>query len=44
MTEIYCVICGNFVKGKDLVDGEGICEKCSELVEEVAEIQSSDVM
>jgi len=36
MTEIYCVVCGNFVGGQEIEGGEGICSKCQEQVEEIA--------
>ena len=33
MTEIYCVVCGEFVQGKETEGGEGICQKCQEQIE-----------
>lgn len=37
MTEIYCVVCGKFTQGKETENGEGICAKCEEQVEQIAE-------
>lgn len=37
MTEIYCVVCGNFVAGQEVEGGEGVCAKCQGQIEEIVD-------